>query len=159
MKLKQVIRNLTCGDQQILLMVIWLVLTRVETEEISYKKLGSCFSWTWFRGVWGVWEAVEIGYTFFGILIGRFKCRKIGWPSKEEILYKSFRWSRILFKEKHQCLLKLHVPLGGERSPVLPNIAGNALKQILIQKLQNLIKINLWKQKDVFFFLKLNQYI
>ena len=29
-------RNLTCSDLQILLVVIWLVLTRVETEEISY---------------------------------------------------------------------------------------------------------------------------
>ena len=29
-------RNLTCGDLQILLAVIWLVLTGGETEEISY---------------------------------------------------------------------------------------------------------------------------
>ena len=29
-------RNLTYGDLQILLVVIWLVLTRVATEEISY---------------------------------------------------------------------------------------------------------------------------
>ena len=28
--------NHACGDQEILLVVIWLVLGRVETEEISY---------------------------------------------------------------------------------------------------------------------------
>ena len=68
LKFEQVMRNLTCVDQQILLMVIWLVLTRVETEEISYERLSSCFSWTCFSG-WvgtgggGVWEADEIGHT------------------------------------------------------------------------------------------------
>ena len=46
------LKNFTCGDQQILLIVIWLVLTRVETEEISYERFGSCVSWTCFRG-WG----------------------------------------------------------------------------------------------------------
>ena len=29
-------RNITCGDQQILPMVIWLVVKRVETEDSSY---------------------------------------------------------------------------------------------------------------------------
>ena len=29
-------RNLTSGDQEILLAVIWLVLPRVKTEEINY---------------------------------------------------------------------------------------------------------------------------
>ena len=33
-------RNDICGDHQILLMVIWLVLTRVEIEEIGYERLG-----------------------------------------------------------------------------------------------------------------------
>ena len=36
LKLEHVMRNLTCGHQQILLMVIWIVPTWVETEEISY---------------------------------------------------------------------------------------------------------------------------
>ena len=53
-------RNLTCDNQQILFMVIWLVLTRAETEEISYERLVSCFSWTCFRKVWEANE--EIGY-------------------------------------------------------------------------------------------------
>ena len=43
-------RNVTFGDHQILLMVIWLVLTRVEIEEIGYERLGSCFSWAGFNG-------------------------------------------------------------------------------------------------------------
>ena len=32
-KLEEGMRNLTCGDLQILLVVIWLVLTRVESED------------------------------------------------------------------------------------------------------------------------------
>ena len=36
MKSEEAMRNLTCGDLQIILVVIWLVLTRVETEKISY---------------------------------------------------------------------------------------------------------------------------
>ena len=78
-KLEQVMRNLTCGNQQILFMVIWLVLTRVETEEISYERLGSCFSWTCFMG-WGkVWEAdEEIGYTFLGDCCWEIQMRKNG---------------------------------------------------------------------------------
>ena len=35
LELEQVMRSLTCGDQQILFMVIWLGMTGVETEEIS----------------------------------------------------------------------------------------------------------------------------
>ena len=35
MKSGEAMRNLTCGDLQILLVVIWLLLMRVETEEIS----------------------------------------------------------------------------------------------------------------------------
>ena len=78
-KLEQVMRNLTCGNQQILFMVIWLVLTRVETEEISYERLGSCFSWTCFMG-WGkVWEAdEEIGYTFLGDCCWEIQMQKNG---------------------------------------------------------------------------------
>ena len=76
-KLEQVMRNLTCGDQQILLMVIWLVLTRVETEEISYERLGSCFSWTCFRG-WGEisggqWNLI---YFFEVLLLGGSNAEK-----------------------------------------------------------------------------------
>ena len=83
MKLEQVMKNLTCGDQQILLMMIWLVLTRVEAEEITYERLGSNFSWTCFRR----WRGGECGrlmkwnILFWVIVVGRFKCGKMGWPS------------------------------------------------------------------------------
>ena len=50
------------------------MLTRVETEEISYERSGSCFSWTFFRG-WG-WEGGgSVGgqcnwiYCFGGLLL------------------------------------------------------------------------------------------
>ena len=78
-KLEQVMRNLTCGNQQILFMVIWLVLTRVETVEISYEWLGSCFSWTCFRE-WGkVWEPnEETGYTSLGDCCWEVQMRKNG---------------------------------------------------------------------------------
>ena len=36
MKSEEAMRNLTSDDLQILLVGIWLVLTRVEIEEISY---------------------------------------------------------------------------------------------------------------------------
>ena len=75
-KLEQVIRNLTCGDQQILLMVIWLVLTRVETKEIKYEKLGSYFSCTCFRDGGKVWETDETGYTFLGDCCWEVRMRK-----------------------------------------------------------------------------------
>ena len=76
LELEKVMRNLTCDDYQILFMVILLVLTGVETEEISYERLRS------HRLVSGggrkVYEAVEIKCTFWGIVVGRFKCRKLG---------------------------------------------------------------------------------
>ena len=43
-------KNLTCSDQQSLL--ILLEMTKVKTEEVSYERLGSCASKTFFR-VWG----------------------------------------------------------------------------------------------------------
>ena len=77
-KLEQVMRNLTCGNQQILFMVIRLVLTRVETEEISCERLGSCFSWTCFRewgesvgGQWRNWI-----YFFGHLLLGGSNAEK-----------------------------------------------------------------------------------
>ena len=51
---------------------------RVETEEICYEKLGSCSSWTCFRG-WGkVWETVEVEYTFLGDFCWEVQMRKMG---------------------------------------------------------------------------------
>ena len=78
LKLEQVMRNLTCDDRQILLMVIWLVLTRVvETEEISYERLGSCFSWTCFRGVGAkCGRPMKLVYFFWGLLLGGSNAEK-----------------------------------------------------------------------------------
>ena len=79
LKSEQVMKNLTCGDQQILLMMIWLVLKRDEAEEITYERLGSDFSWTCFRR-WrgGVWEADEMEYTFLGDSCWEIQMRKNG---------------------------------------------------------------------------------
>ena len=79
LKFEQVMRNLTCVDQQILLMVIWLVLTRVETEEISYERLSSCFSWTCFSGWVGGGGSVggRWNWTYFGLLLGGSNAREV----------------------------------------------------------------------------------
>ena len=34
-------------------------------------------------GDWGVAEPVKLHVLFWGIVVGRLKCIKIGWPSKE----------------------------------------------------------------------------
>ena len=85
-KLEQVMRNLTCGNQQILFMVIRLVLTRVETEEISYERLGSCFSWICFRGweesVGGPWNRI---YFSGGLLAGGSNAEKWGDHKKKKL--------------------------------------------------------------------------
>ena len=85
LKLQQAMRNLTCGDQQILVLVIWLVPTKAQTEEISYYRTGSCISSTCFMGSREC-ETVEIACNFWGIVVGWFKCGTKGWPSKEEFL-------------------------------------------------------------------------
>ena len=99
-KLEQVMRNLTCGNQQILFMVIWLVLTRVETEEISYERLGSCFYWTCFRklgesvgGRWRIWI-----YFFGRLLLGGSNAEKCGDHKKKKFFINNFAEVVILFK-------------------------------------------------------------
>ena len=92
LQLEQAMRNLACGDQLILLMVIWLVLTRVRTVEISYYWMGSCVYWACFgSGVWGrvggLWNWI---YLFWGDSCSNDE--KMGWPSKVEILHKQFSW-------------------------------------------------------------------
>ena len=69
-----------------------------------------------FQGVGGGWGAVETEYVFFGeMLVGRFKCRKMGVTIK---IRNSFMNNSvealivILFNEGHQGMLKRHAPLG-----------------------------------------------
>ena len=60
------------------------------------------------------------GWDFLRIVVGRFKCGKMGWPSKffmKFFMDNSFE-TLIPFNERHQGLLKLHVPLGLGRVPV-----------------------------------------
>ena len=99
-KLEQVLKKLTCDNQQILLMVIWLVLTRVETEEISYERLGSCFSWTCFRGwgesVRGRWRSWI--YSFGRLLLGDSNAEKLGDHKKKKFFINNFVEVVISFK-------------------------------------------------------------
>ena len=50
LKLEQAMRNLACGDQLILLVVIWLVLRRFETDKIIYWWLDLWIPWTCIGG-------------------------------------------------------------------------------------------------------------
>ena len=77
MKSEEAMRNLTCGDLA-----------------------GTDESWNWGNYLintrfmclldlfQGLEEAIEIAYTFWGIIVGGFKYGKMRWLSKEEILYK-----------------------------------------------------------------------
>ena len=60
LRLEPAMRNSTSGNQKIVLAMIRLVLTRVETEEISYQRLGPCVSCTFFRG----WLVIRQIWTF-----------------------------------------------------------------------------------------------
>ena len=61
------------------------MLTRVETEEISYERSGSCFPGLFSGGGGrrgGVGEANAIGYTVFGDCCCEFQMRKHGVNTK-----------------------------------------------------------------------------
>ena len=77
LKLEQAMRNLTCSDQKILLVVIWLVLRRkLVTDNCICVSLGLvCSNW-------------NCMYLFQGIVTGMFQFGKMGWLLKEEILNK-----------------------------------------------------------------------
>ena len=44
-----------------------------------------------FQGMEEMESAIEIACTFLGDVVGRFKCGKMGLPSKEEILYTVYK--------------------------------------------------------------------
>ena len=64
------------------------------------------------------WEAVETAYTFFGIVVGRFKYGKMGDHQKKKFFINNTVEAVVAFKKEHQGLLKLHVPLGRGSSSV-----------------------------------------
>ena len=74
-KLEQVMRNLTCGNQQILFMVIWLVLTRVETDSLTcFSECGESVG-----GRWRNWI-----YFFGRLLLGGSNAEKWGDHKKKK---------------------------------------------------------------------------
>ena len=93
-----------------------------------------------FLGGWGEGGGgIGNAYTFFGgIVVGRFKCKKIGWPSKEEIISNSTE-TLIQFKEEHLGLLKTVSTFGargedGERGvPVWREMGLSPKDGILIE--------------------------
>ena len=93
-------------------MVIWLVLTRVQNEEISYWRLGSCVSWTCFRERGKGGTSLEYHVLFSGLLLGGANVEKQGDYQEKKFFIDNTVQVLIPFKEKHRGLLKLHVQLG-----------------------------------------------
>ena len=64
------------------------MLTRVETEEISYERSGSCFSWTFFRGWGGGSGGGQCNwiYCFWGLLLGVSNAKIWGEHKKEKFV-------------------------------------------------------------------------
>ena len=60
----------------------------------------------WFDSYWG-------GMKLRILVVGRFKCRKMGWPLKEEFFTNNSVEALIPLKEGHQGLLRLHAHLQG----------------------------------------------
>ena len=92
-------------------MLIWLVLTRIKTEEVSYERLGSCVSeLVSVSGgrVGGCWNCI---YLFGGLLLRGSNTEKWGDHQKKKRFINNSFESVISVKEKHQGLLKLQVPL------------------------------------------------
>ena len=100
-------RNLTCGDLEILLVVIGLVLTRTETEETICEKLGSCVSWTYSRGRG---RSLKLYTLILGLKLGGSKVEKWGDHQKKKCFKNNSVEALNQFKEEPQDPLKLHVP-------------------------------------------------
>ena len=92
--------------------VILLALKRFEIEEISHWWLSSCVSWTCIQGV-GEDRGIAIAWTFLmGLWLGSSNVEKCGDHWRKKFFINNPVEALIPFKEKHQGLLKLHVPLG-----------------------------------------------
>ena len=118
MKLEELMRSLTCGDLEILHVVIWLVLTSVETEEISYLIVGSCVCWTCLRE----WRrSFKLHILFRELLSGSSNTEKWGDPQKKKFFISDSVEALIQFIKEHHASLKLHVHLrgGGEEKKEL----------------------------------------
>ena len=112
MKSEEKMINLTCGVLQILLAVIWLILKRSETEEISYEILGSCVCWTCVR----IWRRpLKLHTPFGGLLLGISNTEKSANHQKKKFFVSNSVEALIQFKKEHHGSSKLHVPLGWRR--------------------------------------------
>ena len=94
--------------------MILLVLRRFETEEISYWQLGSFVSWTCIRVVGEGKGPLKLHEPFLGDCNWEVQMWENDHRRKKFFINNSVG-ALIPFKEKHQGLLKLHVPLGWRR--------------------------------------------
>ena len=76
-----------------------------------------------FQGVWGKYgRPLKLDILFWGgFLLGDSNAEKWGGYQKKKLFINNSTKAVILFKEKHQGLLKLHVPLGEGGVPVSPS--------------------------------------
>ena len=58
-------------------------------------------------------DQLKLDILFFGIVVGRFKCDKWGDHQKKKLFINNAVKAQILFKENHQCLMRLHAHLEG----------------------------------------------
>ena len=78
--------------------MIWPVLTRVETEESSYKILGLCVCWNCFRG-WG--RPLKLYVLSWGFVLGGSNAEKWDDHQKKKFFISNSVEALIQFKEEH----------------------------------------------------------
>ena len=102
--MEQAMRDINCGGQQILLMVIWLALTRVETEGISYDRPVFYVTWTCLRGKSKGGTPLELFFvkeyvSFWAFLLGGANVEKWGDHQKKKFFIDNAVQALIPFKE------------------------------------------------------------
>ena len=94
LKLEQAIRNLACGDQQILLVVISVVTTvywrGLKLRELVINDWVHVFPRAVSRDSGRVMDRWNDIYLFGRFLLGGSNAEKLGWPSKGEFLQKFY---------------------------------------------------------------------